>query len=106
MTPWAALALTILTAGRGPQSVDQTLDLAVSERVIEGAPFEAAQALSVEQSGLSMHIGVRLAAGTIRVLLRNVHGHVRFRADFGPIVNVLHGRASPPPAGAAGGGKP
>ena len=94
MTPWAVLAFTIVTAGAGPAVFDETYDLDIAERVIEQQAFEAGHELRIDERGFRMDAGVRLFAGSIHVLLRNVKGRVRFRADFGPLDTVLRGRAA------------
>ena len=51
--------------------------------------------------GLSLRVGVAVGAREIEVLLRNVHGHVRFRASLDALRRVLDARrpataATPP----------
>jgi hypothetical protein len=92
VTPWAVLAVTLAATPPGP--IDETFDLDITERVIEQQVYDRGEVLRVEGQGLSVAAGVRLAAGTLRVLLRNVHGRVRFHADLGPLTNVLSGRAA------------
>jgi hypothetical protein len=99
------LALTLAPTPQAPapapsssvQDVDETYDLDIAERVIEQQDYVVEQALQVSSEGWGVAVGARLTAGHIRVLLRNVRGHVRFRATFRALDSVLgRARATPP----------
>ena len=91
----AALALACAPAPPGPtteeelRDVDLTYDLAITHRRIEQSGFEAAQAVRLQQDALGVGVGARLTAGGIEVVLREVHGRIRFRAALEPLRAAL-----------------
>jgi hypothetical protein len=82
-----------------PTSADEDFDLNISERRITQHDFFDSTSVAVGDANAPLvRIGVALSAQEIDVLLRNVHGHVRFRASLDPVLRVLDARrkAAPP----------
>jgi hypothetical protein len=80
-------------------NADEEFELNIDLRRINEADFHAETAVSTDGSrGLRLNVGVALRASDIDVLLRNVRGHVRFRASLDPVLRLLDARrvASPP----------
>jgi hypothetical protein len=79
-------------------NADEEFELNIDLRRINEADFHAETAVSTDGSrGLQLNVGVALRASDIDVLLRNVRGHVRFRASLDPVLRLLDARrvASP-----------
>ena len=82
-------------------SADETFELNIDERRFYRENFEASTAVGTDEDAApNVQIGVALAAGRINVLLRNVHGHVRFRGTLERIFEIMNNRraASPGPS--------
>ena len=74
-------------------NADEDYELNIDLRRISEADFHAETAVSSEGArGLQLIVGVALRASEIEVLLRNVRGHVRFRASLGPVLRLLDAR--------------
>ena len=89
---------------RAGTSADEDFDLNIAERRISEPDFRAETAVEAGDEaarGLNLKVGVAVRAEQIDVLLRNVQGHVRFRANLDPVLRLLgarHGpRQTPPP---------
>ncbi|MGB8507804.1 MAG: hypothetical protein WCD76_05330 [Pyrinomonadaceae bacterium] len=87
-------------AGRASEgsNADDDFDLNITERRITESRFEAATEIrSGEETarGLNLRVGVLARADEIDLLLRNVRGHVRFRATLEPLLRLLR-RGEPP----------
>lgn len=80
-------------------NVDETFELNVDERRFTKTDFEASTDVDTggDASGVNVRIGVSLTAGRIDVLLRNVHGNVRFRGTLDRILEVISRRPSSAP---------
>ena len=79
-------------------TADEDFELNIDLRRINEGDFHAETAVSTEgMRGLRLNVGVALIASDIDVLLRNVRGHVRFRASLNPILRLLdaHRDAAP-----------
>lgn len=73
-------------------SADEEFDLNITEQRITRRDFQASTSVEIggqQKSGLNLRVGVGVAASEIDVLLRNVYGHVRFRASFEPMLQRL-----------------
>lgn len=82
-------------------SADEDFDLNIAERHITEPDFHAETAVEAggeAARGLNLKVGVAVRAEQIDVLLRNVHGHVRFRANLDPVLRLLGARPGPPQA--------
>ena len=85
-------------------TADEDFELNIDLRHIRESVFEAETEVETSGArGLRLRIGVALRAGDIDVLLRNVRGHVRFRANLAPVLRLLDarngaGRTATPPA--------
>ena len=79
-------------------NVDEDFDLNIDTRHIVEHDFFASTSVSFgdEQSPL-VRIGVALGAQEIDVQLRNVRGHVRFRASLDQITRLINARRGAPP---------
>ena len=79
---------------------DEEFDLNIDQRRISERDFHAETAVETDGTrGLQLGVGVVLRATDIEVLLRNVRGHVRFRASLAPVLRLLDARrATPTPA--------
>lgn len=76
---------------------DEEFDLDIVERRIVEKEFHAETAVETDGArGLQLGVGVALRAGDIEVLLRNVRGHVRFRASLAPVLRLLEARRAAP----------
>lgn len=76
-------------------AADEDFDLNIVERHITEANYEASVSVAVgEEStrGLNVRVGAAVGATQIDVLLRNVQGHVRFRATLEQILRRLNER--------------
>ena len=88
-------------AARG--EADEDFDLNIVERRISEQDFFASTEVSAGAEaarGLALRVGVAVGAERIDVLLRNVRGHVRFRASLDALRRVLDARRPAPTAGA------
>jgi len=82
-------------------SADRDFDLDIPERRITEESFEASLSVALGAEslrGLDLRVGVAVGASRIDVLLRNVRGHVRFRATLGQVLRLLNERRSERPA--------
>jgi hypothetical protein len=77
-----------------PSSVDETFELNIDERRYSQESFAASTAVGTNDASdnLNLQIGVALTSGRIDVLLRNVHGTVRFRGTLGRILEIISNR--------------
>jgi acetylglutamate synthase len=76
-------------------NADETFDLSITERRITERDFEASTSVEAGEEtarGLMLRVGVAVGADEINVLLRNVHGHVRFRASLDRVLERLNAR--------------
>ena len=83
------------------QSKDEDFELNIVERRIVENDLYAGTELAAGVSrgrGLDLRVGVMVRAGRIEVLLREVHGRVRFRGDLGPVLRLLDARRANPQA--------
>jgi hypothetical protein len=82
-----------------PASADEDFELNIDQRRINEGDFLAETSVSTEGAGgLQLKVGVALRARDIDVLLRNVHGRVRFRASLDAVLRLLDARRGPAPA--------
>lgn len=82
-----------------PTNVNEDFELNITERRITENSFEAATEIRTgDVRGLDVRVGVLARAGEINVLLRNVRGHVRFRATLDPVLRLLRLAGTLPPA--------
>ena len=82
-------------------SADETFDLNITQRRITRGDYTAStsgEAGEESARGLNLRIGVGVRAREIDVLLRNVHGHVRFRASLDRILQRINSGAVAPPS--------
>ncbi len=83
-----------------PINADEDFDLNIGERRITEHDFFAATSVAIGDERVPLlRVGVALGAEDIDVLLRNVRGHVRFRASLARVQRVLDERralAAPP----------
>ena len=79
----------------GEANVEENFELNIAERRITERDFYASTAIETEAGdarGLSLRVGVAVGASEIDVLLRNVHGRVRFRGSLDALRRVLDAR--------------
>jgi hypothetical protein len=79
-------------------SADETFELNITERRITERDFEASTSVEAGEEtarGLMLRVGVAVGADEINVLLRNVHGRVRFRASLERVLERLNLRRTP-----------
>jgi hypothetical protein len=82
-------------AGQTRSVADETFELDISERRITEQNFNASTSVEAgEESarGLRLRIGVGVGAEQIDVLLRNVHGLVRFRGTLDRVLELINSR--------------
>jgi hypothetical protein len=80
------------------KSADETFELNITERRITERGFTASTAVEIGEEtarGLLLRVGVDVGADEINVLLRNVRGHVRFRATLDRVLERLNSRPAP-----------
>ena len=89
-------------AVRNTATASEDFELNIGERRITESDFEASTEVSSGGEGggrgLDLRVGVMVRAGNIDVLLRNVHGRVRFRASLEPVLRLLNQRRAGPPS--------
>ncbi len=76
-------------------TADENFDVNIGERRITENDYEASVSVAVGEEGargLNLRVGVAVGARSIDVLLRNVQGHVRFRATLEQILQRLNER--------------
>ena len=79
-------------------SADETFDLNITERRITAHDFAASTSIELGEEaarGLMLRVGVAVGAEEINVLLRNVTGHVRFRASLDRVLERLGAQRTP-----------
>jgi hypothetical protein len=79
-------------------SADENFELNITERRIVERNFEASTSVEAGEEtarGLMLRVGVAVGADEINVLLRNVRGHVRFRASLERVLERLNVRRTP-----------
>ena len=79
-------------------SADENFELNITERRITERDFEASTSVETGEEtahGLMLRVGVAVGADEINVLLRNVRGHVRFRASLARVLERLNVRRAP-----------
>jgi hypothetical protein len=81
-------------------NVDETFELNIDERHYSQENFEASTAVGTKKAtdDLNLQVGVALTSGRIDVLLRNVHGRVRFRGTLDRIMELINNRQAAPGA--------
>lgn len=83
----------------GSPNADEDYELNIDLRRINEGDFHAETAVSTGGArGLQLNVGVALRASEIDVLLRNVRGHVRFRATLDPVLRLLDSRRGATPS--------
>lgn len=83
---------------------NEDFDLNIDQKRITEHDFFASTSLRAgdeQAKGLRLLVGVAVGAQEIDVLLRNVRGHVRFRASLDPLLRVIDARRAAPPAAAS-----
>lgn len=81
-----------------PAPIDEDFDLDIQEKRITEEGFQASTAVELrsgENPGLEVWIGTAVAARQIDVLLRGVHGRVRFFARLDPVLQSLESHRAP-----------
>lgn len=100
MTAHSALALAVaavfVQAPDSPPPATETYDIHISEKRIHRPGFQAGSNLVVDpgDGSIRIQVGAGVSARSIDIVLRNVHGTVRFRADTSRLDAV---RSTPPP---------
>jgi hypothetical protein len=79
----AALLAVVFATQEPPAPPAETYDLDISEKRIHRPGLDAATALRVGESarGVEVQVGASFSASAVDILLRNVKGTVRFKAD-------------------------
>jgi hypothetical protein len=98
--PTAERAAAVAPASEAVQpanrtNADETFDLNITERRITERDFAASTSVEAGEEtarGLRLRVGVSVGADEINVLLRNVRGHVRFRASLERVLERLNER--------------
>jgi hypothetical protein len=79
-------------------SADENFELDIKERRITESGFAASTSIEVGEEtsrGLLLRVGVSLGADEISVLLRNVHGRVRFHGTLERVLERLNTHRAP-----------
>ena len=72
-----------------PTNADETFDLDIPERQITRGSYAASTAVAIQSGaaqGLSLQVGVAVSAANIDLRMRNVTGHVHFKATLDPLL--------------------
>lgn len=79
----AAAAFLQVPPPAPPSPVAETYELDITERRIHRPGFQAGSNVVVDpgDGGIHVRVGAGISARSIDIVLRNVHGTVRFRAD-------------------------
>jgi hypothetical protein len=91
----------VVQNGSTTASEDFVLDIGVrriTERDYEASTEVSSTGDEGSGRGLDLRVGVMVRASSIDVLLRNVRGRVRFRANLDPVLRLLNLRRVEPPA--------
>ena len=78
-------------------NADENFELNITERRITRTNFAASTSVEAGDEsarGLRLRIGVEVGASEIDLLLRNVRGHVRFRASLDRVLDRINARRS------------
>ncbi|HSS20734.1 MAG TPA: hypothetical protein VLL54_11715 [Pyrinomonadaceae bacterium] len=77
---------------------DEVFELNIVERRYDEQNFTASTAVSIDPNSpkLGLQVGVALAAKNITVVLKNVHGVVRFRGTLDRILQAINDHKRPP----------
>ena len=80
-------------------SADETFVLNIVERHYSQETFKASTALekTLDANRLALQVGVALASTKIDVVLRNVHGVVRFRGTLDRLLQIIRDRQAQSP---------
>lgn len=79
-------------------TADEDFELNIDERRINESNFHAETSVSTDGArGLQLNVGVAVRASDIDVMLRNVHGHVRFRGSLEAVLRLLDTQRVPEP---------
>jgi hypothetical protein len=76
-------------------NADEIFELSIDERHIIEQDFHASTSVEAgdeRAQGVKLRVGVAVGASDIDVLLRNVHGRVRFRATLDPVLRRINAR--------------
>jgi hypothetical protein len=105
---FAGLALALLLAGPAVHAqppapdegtrAEEDFELDIQEKRITEEDFHASTAVELgsgEGRGLEIWIGTAVAARQIDVLLRGVHGRVRFFATLDPVLQSIESHRAP-----------
>jgi hypothetical protein len=79
-------------------NADENFELNIAERRITERGYAASTAVEIGEEtarGLLLRVGIAVGADEINVLLRNVRGHVRFRATLDRVLERLNARPAP-----------
>jgi hypothetical protein len=91
----AAAAAPARQADKASTTANEEFELNITERRINESDFHAETSVEVGNEGargLNLRVGVAVRASEIDVLLRNVRGHVRFRASLEQVLRLLDSR--------------
>lgn len=94
-TPRQATPQTSSSNSATQTNTDENFELNIDERRITEHDFHAStevEANDEHAQGVNLRIGVAVAASEIDLLLRNVHGRVRFRATLDPVLRRINAR--------------
>lgn len=82
--------------------IDEEYDLDIAEKHIDLGRLDASAALELHDGErLSLSVGVGISAEDVEITLREVHGHVKFRASLATVldgIRELRGRLANPPS--------
>ena len=79
-------------------NADETFDLNITERRITEHDFTASTSVEIGEEaarGLLLRVGVAVGAEEINALIKNVTGHVRFRASLNRVLERLRAQSAP-----------
>jgi hypothetical protein len=83
-----------------PSRPAESYELDISETRIHRSGFQAGSNVVIDpgDGGIRIQVGAGVSARAIDVILRNVHGTVRFRADTSRLHHAVRSAAPTPPA--------
>lgn len=81
-----------------PTAADETFDLDIPLRRIAEEEYRASTEAVAEGAAVRVRVGAFVRAERVEIVLRNVRGFVRFRADLDPVLRLLNARREAAPA--------
>jgi hypothetical protein len=83
------LALAAFAAAQDKSSVDENIDVNISEERVTETNFSRSTEAEIDEKNLSVRVGTSARANTITLTLRGIRATGRFRASLEKITRLL-----------------